>query len=299
MPVEAGIHLQHKPVGVTSFSLVRAMMAERDAAPGKRLPLCHGGTLDPFAQGLMLLLVGPATHLFEPLHTLPKTYVAEIEWGAETDNGDPGGAVVARGDASSLTPEMLDAALAPFMGWREQVPPTTSAKKVRGEPAYRRVHRGEPVELPPSQVYLHQARWRAHALPGRSTLWLVCRGGFYVRALARDLGRALGCRAHVSALSRTAIGPWQDPAAGERTLVTGRAALPWCQARCLSDQEWGDVRRGASVPRGALEPPLWAPPRGFPDLAAPIAATHQERVVALLESDGAALRPARAFQRGL
>ena len=189
-----GIHLLHKPVGVTSFSLVQPELGP--------VPVCHGGTLDPFAEGLLLLLAGPLTRTMELLHALPKTYVAEVVWGAETDNGDAGGKVVFTGDASALTPARLDEALAPLLGWTEQVPPPTSAKKIDGEPAYRKVHRGETVTLPPSRVYLHSARWLSHALPRSSRLLLTCRGGYYVRSLARDVGRALGCGAHLSALKK-------------------------------------------------------------------------------------------------
>src|SRR5512146_2806127 len=133
-----GLYLVHKPPGITSFSVVRAAKEEL-AARGRprKLPLCHGGTLDPFAEGLLLLLAGEATRLMDLLHEAPKRYVAEVAWGAETDNGDPLGRVVAQGDPSALTPELLDAALAPHLGWTEQVPPSTSAKKIGGEPAYR------------------------------------------------------------------------------------------------------------------------------------------------------------------
>ncbi|MFL5373395.1 MAG: tRNA pseudouridine(55) synthase, partial [Myxococcales bacterium] len=131
-----GIHLLHKRPGETSFSLVRAF-AERTG-----LRACHGGALDPFAEGLLLLLAGPATRLFELLHPIPKTYEAEIAWGVETDNGDPLGRSVATGDASSLTPGQLDSAVSQHLGWRDQVPPATSNKRVNGERAYLRAHRG-------------------------------------------------------------------------------------------------------------------------------------------------------------
>jgi len=122
--VRPGIHLVHKRPGETSFSLVRAFTASTG------LRACHGGALDPFAEGLLLVLAGPATRLFELLHPIPKTYQAEIAWGVETDNGDPLGAPVARGDASSLDPARLDSALIGHLGWREQVPPATSNKRI-------------------------------------------------------------------------------------------------------------------------------------------------------------------------
>ena len=121
-----GIHLLHKPVGPTSFSLVQA--AIKSVPPEHKAPrICHGGTLDPFASGLLLILVEPATRLFNYLHDIPKTYQATVRWGVETDNGDPHGQVTFTGEASGLTPEKLESALAGFIGWHDQVPHPTSA----------------------------------------------------------------------------------------------------------------------------------------------------------------------------
>jgi len=284
-PLEPGIHLLHKPAGPTSFSLVQPFLSEaRGRRP--RIAVCHGGALDPFAEGLLPILVGRATRAFELLHPIPKEYQAEVSWGAETDNGDPLGAVVARGDASGLDPARLDAALATFVGWREQVPPATSNKRVGGERAYARAHRGELVELPPVRVYLHEARWMWHDLPRASGLRLVVRGGYYVRSLARELGRALGCRAHLTSLSRTAIGPWRDPGPGRRELVRGAQILPWSAVRAI-DAEEARALRGGPIPRGELRPPDWVLPAGFPDPQAPVRAWLDGSLVALLrERDG-------------
>src|SRR5262245_12060274 len=123
--MKPGIYLVHKALGETSFSLVRVFIQELAAeGPRKRVPVCHGGALDPFAEGLMLLLVGQATRLMSFIHVVPKTYIAEVGWGAETDNGDLWGGVVFQGDVSHLTPARLDAVLAPFVGWGDQVPPS-------------------------------------------------------------------------------------------------------------------------------------------------------------------------------
>jgi tRNA pseudouridine55 synthase len=299
-PLEPGIHLVHKPLDETSFTSVRAAMAELEATrPGKRVPVCHGGTLDPFAEGLLLLLVGQATRLMDLLHAVPKRYVAEVAWGTETDNGDLLGRVVREGDPSAVTPGALEAALAGFQGWHEQVPPATSAKKVGGEPASRKAHRGEEVVLPPSRVYLHAARWRSHDLPRSSRLELVCRGGFYVRALARELGRALGCGAHLTRLHRTAIGPWEDPGPGARVALRGRQVLPWCAVRELSDAEVGELRRERPIALGRWLPPDWRLPPGFPDPRAPVRGFHRERLVALLREQEGALRMEQELRGGL
>jgi tRNA pseudouridine55 synthase len=287
--LEPGIHLLHKPRGATSFSLVQPFLEEMRGR--KRTPVCHGGALDPFAHGLLLLLAGRATRLFESLHEVSKEYEAEVAWGAETDNGDPLGRVVARGDATDLDARKLDDALASFVGWREQVPPPTSNKRIGGERAYARAHRGELVELPPVRVYLHEAKWITHDLPRASRLRLVVGGGYYVRALARDLGRALGCRAHLSALWRSAIGPWRDPGAGSSAWIRGRALLPWLRIRDVDEREAAALRRGGSIVEGALRPAGWEVPAGFPSPTPLFRAMLGERLVALLrEREGLLVR---------
>ena len=294
------LRLLHKPVGPTSFSLVQeAIDAARVAEPHRRPRVVHGGTLDPFAHGLLILLSGPATKLFDHLHAIPKVYEAMVRWGVETDNGDPLGQVTFTGDASRLTPSQLDDALAPFVGWQDQVPPTTSAKRVGGERAYERVHRGEAVELPPSRVYLHEARWLSHDLPHASRLRIVVRSGYYVRSLARDLGRSLGCRAHLTALHRTAIGPWLDPGPGRSTNVAGRDLLPWAPSRELSDAEVGELRGGRPIPSGLVRPPDWPLPPGFPDPTGPVRAFHRDRLTFLLRAEGPRLAPLTEFRGGL
>lgn len=297
--IEAGIHLVHKTVGQSSFDMIRGFKRRAFEAGQKKLALGHGGTLDPFADGLLLVLAGQATRLMELLHPLPKTYVAEVAWGVETDTCDLHGLPLGEAVLPELTPAALDAALAPFLGWTDQVPPTTSAKKIDGEPAYKKAHRGEVVLMKPSRVFLLSARWLAHDLPQRSTLEITCRGGFYVRSLARDLGRALGCGAHLSALRRTAIGPWEDPGAGAERLVTGLDLLPWCPSRVLSDEEADHLAHGRAIPLGEALPASWMLPEGFPDPAAPLRALHGDRLVALLKPSESGLRTFANLRGGL
>jgi len=289
--MDPGVWLVHKRAGETSFQHVLAALGPRGRG------VCHAGALDPFAHGLLILLAGQATRLIELMHPIPKEYAAEIAWGAETDNGDPLGKVVAQGDASRLTAAAIDEALPAFLGWREQIPPAASNKKIGGEPAYKKFHRGEIVELPPSRVYLHSARWLAHDLPRSSRLELVCRGGYYVRALARDLGRMLGARAHLATLHRTAIGPWRDPERPEH--VTGRGIVPWCRARVLGEAEKNAVAQGKPIERGTIEPPDWPLPPGWPDPQAPLRALHGDKLVALLREEADALRPFANLRGGL
>ena len=297
--IQPGVFLVHKNVGESSFDVVRRFKHAAYEAGQKKWALGHGGTLDPFAEGLLLVLSGQATRLMELMHPLPKTYEARIIWGVETDTCDHLGLPVLEGDASHLEPDALDAALANFLGWQDQVPPATCAKKIGGESAYKKAHRGEEVILPPSRVYLHEAVWLSHDLPASSTLRITCRGGFYVRSLARDLGRQLGCGAHLKRLQRTAIGPWLDPGPGQERLLQGRALIPWCSSRILSDEEADHLMHGRAIPIGEFQPPSEGLPEGFPDPSAPIRGIHGDRLVALLHEQDGQLRTTANLRGGI
>jgi tRNA pseudouridine55 synthase len=295
-----GIHLVHKPEGPTSFSLVQACIESMPAREGHKRPrICHGGTLDPFASGLLLILVEPATRLFDHLHAIPKVYEATVRWGIETDNGDPGGKVTFTGDPSGLNAAQLDAALATFVGWHDQIPHATSAKRIEGERAYLKAHRGETVVMPASRVYLHEARWLGHNLPGESRLRMIVRGGYYVRALARDLGRMVGCGAHLTGLHRSAIGPWSDPGPDRIVEMHGRDVLPWAAVRNLTDREVGELRQRRDIDLGELLPPDWPLPTGFPEPNAPVRGFHAEKFCCLLSVVEGKLRLLSALWGGV
>lgn len=295
--VESGLFLTHKTVGQSSFDVVRGFKRQAYEAGQKKWALGHGGTLDPFAHGLLLVLSGQATRLMELMHPLPKTYVADIAWGVETDTCDHMGLTVSE---SANRPEAaaLEGALAEFMGWQDQVPPATCAKKIDGEAAYKKAHRGETFELRPSRVYLHEAKWLSHE-EGMSRLELTCRGGFYVRSLARDLGRKLGSLAHLKALHRTAIGPWKDPGEGVQALIQGEALIPFCPTRRLNEKEADHLAHGRAIERGELSQALWPLPEGFPDPGFPVRGIHEGRLVALLKPCDEGLRTSANLRGGL
>jgi tRNA pseudouridine55 synthase len=295
-----GIYLVHKPVGPTSFSVVQTFIQSARADRTRKPPaVCHGGTLDPFASGLLLILVEPATRLFDYLHDIPKIYEATVRWGTETDNGDPHGRITSTADTSSLSPQQLDDALQTFVGWHEQIPHATSSKRIEGERAYLKAHRGETVVMPPTRVYLHEARWLSHDLPQQSRLQVTVRGGYYIRALARDLGRLLGCGAHLAELHRTTIGPWPDPEPGKTVELHGRDILPWAATRILTDMEVGDLRQKRDIPMGELIAPDWPMPAGFPNPNPPVRGFHLERFCFVLEPHEDQLRLRRPLRGGL
>lgn len=167
----------------------------------------HAGTLDPFATGALLVLVGDATRLARHATALPKRYLAAVRFGRETDTLDPEGRTVAEADPGEAAPEGLPAALRAMVGERLQEPPAFSARRVKGERAYAVARRGGEVRLEPRPVTVHRAEMREGSWPV-VTIEIDCSSGTYVRAIARDLGRALGLPAHLAALRRLAIGPF-------------------------------------------------------------------------------------------
>jgi tRNA pseudouridine55 synthase len=211
-----------KPAGPTSHDVVhvaRRALAERRIG--------HAGTLDPPASGLLVVLVGRATRLARFVGMLPKAYAGTLRFGWETSTDDATGAVAGEleGGWRALDQARIASAFTQVQQQPLQVPPAVSAKKVDGERAYRRVRRGEATELPGVPVMIHDWRLLECDLgQGVVSFEVLCSSGTYVRAIARDVGRALGTRAHLLALRRTAIGDWTvGDAAGMDALVPERA----------------------------------------------------------------------------
>lgn len=210
-----GLLLVDKPAGITSHDVVdRVRRAYGERSVG------HLGTLDPFATGLLIVLVGRATRLATFLDIEPKVYEAAISFGSETDTDDATGEVT----RSAPPPAESDirAAIVTLTGDIEQVPPAYSAKKVAGKRAYAAARSGEAVELAPASVVVH--RWEVGAYAGGTlSATITCGGGTYIRALARDLGRLSGSAAHLAALRRTRIGKFD---VGDATPADALAASP-------------------------------------------------------------------------
>ena len=219
-----------KPIGITSFDVVRAI---RRASGVKRVG--HAGTLDPLATGVLPVAIGDATRLIAGLVDARKAYRAEVTLGVETPTDDAEAEHEATSRApdetvAALTTAAIELALATFVGESMQLPPAFSAIKQAGQPAYRAARRGEPLEIAPRPVVAHALRLIERRGPVL-VIEVECGKGYYVRALARDLGRALGVGGHVSALRRTRVGPFEAAQAvpldvATEVLAASRAGLP-------------------------------------------------------------------------
>jgi len=197
-----GLLLIDKPAGVTSFEVVRRV---RRALNVKKVG--HLGTLDPFATGLLPLALGEATKLAQFLLEESKTYLATLQLGVETDTQDVTGRVVATCGPLPEAEEIHRVA-GDFLGELEQTPPMYSAVHHQGERLYELARRGEEVTVPPRRVVIHQLDIQEIILP-QVVIRVECSKGTYVRTLAQDLGRVLGCGAHLTALRRLAVGPFR------------------------------------------------------------------------------------------
>jgi len=189
-----------KPEGWTSHDVVAVV---RGVLGTKRVG--HGGTLDPQASGLLPVLVGAATKFADRIHEAKKVYDALVRFGTETATDDREGAVTREGNVPTLTVRALEPALAGLRGVIAQVPPQYSALKVSGRPAYARARGGETVALEARGVQVFRLDV-IEISPPDLRLLVVCSSGTYVRAIARDLGRALDSAAHLAALRRLAVG---------------------------------------------------------------------------------------------
>jgi tRNA pseudouridine55 synthase len=193
----------------------------------------HAGTLDPMATGVLVLGVERATRLLGHLMLTEKAYDATVRLGVATTTDDAEGDVVAAASTSNLDEATVRAAAATFVGTIEQVPSAVSAIKVEGRRAYARVRAGETVALEPRTVTVHELVVRDVRLgdgPGDPLdldVSVRCSSGTYIRALARDLGAALGVGGHLTALRRTAVGPFTlDHARTLQALVDGFEPVP-------------------------------------------------------------------------
>ncbi len=254
--------LVDKPAGPTSHDLVAGVRRER-----RGVKVGHAGTLDPFATGLLIVLLGRATRLQRYLLDLPKTYVATARLGWRSSTGDPDGELTRTG----RLPERLELPTGEVV----QTLPMTSAVRVGGERLYKKAHRGETVETPTRSVTIHRAEL-LDADGERARFEVECSSGTYIRTLVETLEDA-----YCEQLRRTAIGPHRVPPTAQAE-ISVEQLMAFLPARELDDDESARVSNGGTGVGGRREP------------AAPedrIRLTHGGTLVAIARADGENLRP--------
>ena len=288
-----------KGVGMTSTHAVAVVKRAFNAKKAG-----HAGTLDPLASGILPIALGEATKTVPFVMDGRKAYVFTVAWGVETDTDDSEGKPV---QATNRFParEEIEALLPRFTGLIEQIPPQYSAIKVQGERAYDLARDGETVELKPRPVEIHELTLVEHGDNGRSVFEAECGKGTYVRALARDIGRILGCFGHICGLRRTLVGPFREKdmipleqlealcnraASGEGSLADAllpvETALDDIPALAVTRADAARLHRGQAVLlRG----------RDAPNSSGTVYVTVAGRLLALAEIGNGELIPKRVF----
>jgi tRNA pseudouridine55 synthase len=288
-----------KPVGMTSthaVAVIKRLFSARRAG--------HAGTLDPLASGALPVALGEATKTVPFVMDGRKRYRFTVRWGEERDTDDAEGRVVATSDERPAA-EAIRMLLPRFTGQIEQEPPKYSALKIQGERAYDLAREGEAVELKPRPVLIHEFHMVDQPDSNHAIFEAECGKGTYVRALARDMGRALGCRGHVSALRRARVGPFVEEdmipleeleslchraASGEGSLADAllpvETALDDIPALAVSRADAARIHRGQAVLlRG----------RDAPDFSGTVYVTVAGRLLALAEVEHGEIVPKRVF----
>lgn len=206
MQIPSGILLVDKPAGMSSFGVVARVRRQLSQEAGKKVKVGHTGTLDPFATGLMIIVVGDYCKRAGDFSKLDKSYEATICLGKTSTTGDPEGELQS---VSSNQParEQIEAALAKFRGEITQKPPIYSAIKIDGQRAYKLAREGKEIDMPLRTVTVHSLELLDYSYPN---IRISCHvsSGTYVRTLASDIGGVLGTGAYTSTLRRTTVGQW-------------------------------------------------------------------------------------------
>lgn len=198
-----------KPYEWTSFGLVAKVRWLLTQHLGRKIKVGHAGTLDPLATGVVLLCTGKATKRIDELQAQTKEYTATLRLGATTPSFDLEHGIDATYPTGHITEEAVLEALRRFEGNIEQVPPAFSACKIEGKRAYKMARKGEDVPLRAKLIRIDEIELTGCRLPDEIDIRVVCGKGTYIRALARDIGQALGSGAHLTALRRTRVGEYR------------------------------------------------------------------------------------------
>lgn len=244
-----GLILVNKPPGMRTTELLNKV---KDILGLKKAG--HGGTLDPFAEGLILILFGRATKLMDYIGD-EKEYVGTIKLGVVTDTDDPDGEIVEENEVPDLSKEEVEEAFSQFKGTFNQVVPLYSAVKKNGERLYNKARKGEKIdELPYREVLVKEFELLDFSPPVLKFRCLA-RSGTYMRSLARDVGKVLGCGAHLSKLIRLRVGPhkledsWKlsDIEKGNFEVIEFKKALPHLETVTLREDSIWDFVHGGKV----------------------------------------------------
>ncbi|MBN2011055.1 tRNA pseudouridine(55) synthase TruB [candidate division KSB1 bacterium] len=192
----------YKPVGKSSFYIVKVVRAVTGVKK-----VGHAGTLDPFAEGVLLVCTGKATKQMSQLMDLRKEYVGVIRLGEIRDTDDITGQIISTHDVPELLPDRVRMVAKSFIGESEQIPPMYSARRVNGQRLYKLARKGVVVERKPRSIHIDEFDVLKIDLPF-ITIRVVCSKGTYIRVIARDFGNLLGCGAYLHSLSRTKIGEY-------------------------------------------------------------------------------------------
>lgn len=298
-PVHGWVVLD-KPIGMTSTQAVGAVRRIFNAQKAG-----HAGTLDPLATGILPIALGEATKTVPFAVDGAKAYRFTVRWGAETDTDDAEGKVV-RTSVERPAPPLIQGLLPRFTGEIMQAPPAYSAIKVEGERAYDLARSGEEVVLEPRPVVIDALRLVESAGADTATFEAECGKGTYVRALARDMGRALGCFGHVIALRRTRVGSFSEEEAVTldrlRAAVDGASAEPVSRLLLPVEAALGGLIELNVGPNDAADlaqgRAILIRGRDAPVLSGEAYAVCKGRIVALGAIEKGALHPTRVFNLG-
>jgi tRNA pseudouridine55 synthase len=289
-----------KPQGMTSTHVVNVVKRLTNAQK-----VGHGGTLDPLATGVLPIAMGEATKTVAYIMDARKAYDFRLRLGEERDTDDSTGAVIAASDGRP-DDAAIRAMLPRFIGAIQQVPPRYAAVKIQGERAYDIARRGETVELAPREVRIDTLELTGRPDPDHADFRMTSGKGAYVRAIARDLGLALGCHAHVAALRRTEVGAFSvenavslDALAGivehetlPQILVPVSTALAGIPALAVTEPQALRLQSGQAV---RLAPAFVGETLGE---AATVRAMRAGELIALARLEGMELCPVRVFHHG-
>ncbi|WP_082566065.1 tRNA pseudouridine(55) synthase TruB [Arthrobacter sp. Soil782] len=304
--VHSGLVIVDKPQGWTSHDVVGRM---RRLAGTRKVG--HAGTLDPMATGVLVVGINRATRLLTYIVGTSKTYTATIRLGQSTVTDDAEGEVTAETSAGAVPASAIRAAVEELTGSISQVPSSVSAIKVNGERAYNRVRSGEEVVLPPRPVTVHSfdiadIRRENDGAVQDLDVTVSCSSGTYIRALARDLGAALGVGGHLTVLRRMEVGPYtlaqastlEELAQDFRLLGIDEAARALFPVRELSSTEALDLSHGRRISASAGGD-CGGSPRNDAGDQRPVAAFAPDgALIALLENRGSEAKPTLVFAPG-